>query len=592
MSGTLSARALEPVIAEAPALVREALQALYDPHDDPLDLDAVAVAARGVGRSIAAMLAMILNGDGRAEAFVAFLAAHSRPLDRDAFAATLAGLQADVGAALGGVVAIAFDEKRLADFALRSKGFRCRIWVNGHVAGSGALVSPRLVITAQHVTAGPGAGAPLLEVEGPDGLRYPAAVAFALPAHESEMAGGLPPAAQAAGHCDVALLRLDRPLGRRYAQVELPAAPVACDGKSPFVLVHFPGGRAAGISFGEVDRTSATALRQAHTAKAANGSSGGPGFDAEFRFLGLHQGRLGKVKRIVPYEQFAANADFRARIEGDCQMRYLWSLDGSPEGHLVIGRQELFEALAAMVAGEAPALRGVWVRRKTIGDVTGLSFSHDLLAAWLDAKRHRIVRLPTGIEVDDIVGRLHAEVFGAVLPDATPGVHADETTRVAHDEDRARTLAATMEAQAAATGQTLWVYFDNPPSGLLHEAQVQLEHLVAELAARPSLRIVLAGFETYELVETLYETVGEARNAVLPGLMAEYIGEFGALDVRFTAAEMARAMGYDWGAAVLDHIVQQALAGLPVTGGRYAVDHLGIVAERLRAAARREEGRG
>ena len=95
MSGSLTAKALAPVIAEAPALVHEALQTLYDPREDPLDLDAVAVAARGVGRTTAAMLAMILNEDGLSEAFVAFLAAHARPLDRPAFAATVARLKAD-----------------------------------------------------------------------------------------------------------------------------------------------------------------------------------------------------------------------------------------------------------------------------------------------------------------------------------------------------------------------------------------------------------------------------------------------------------------------------------------------------------------
>ena len=313
--------------------------------------------------------------------------------------------------------ALASGEK-LAAFALRSQSFRCRIRVNGKVTGSGALVSPRLVLTAEHVIATANGMVPKLEVEGPDDRRYPATVALAVPPHESEVTGGLPPAEAAAAHSDVALLRLDVPLGRRYAQVDLPPAPVPCAGKSAFVLVHFPGGKASGISFGEVDRSAAGALRQAHTAKAANGSSGGPGFDAEFRFLGLHQGRLGKVKRIVPFEQFCANADFRARIEGDRQMRYLWSLDGSPEGHLVIGRQTFFDALATIAAGEAPALRGIWVRRKSIAESAGLAFSHDLLSAFLDASAHRIVRLPTAIEVGDVVARLHAEVFAAPPPGA------------------------------------------------------------------------------------------------------------------------------------------------------------------------------
>src|SRR5690606_30345307 len=288
-----------------------------------------------------------------------FLAAHARPLDGPAFAATVARLKADSEAALGGLVGIAFDEEKLAAFALRSKSFRCRVRVNGKVTGCGALVSPRLVLTAQHVIATANGAAPRLEVEGPDGRRHPATVALAVPPHEAEKTGGLPPAEGAATHSDVALLRLDVPLGRRYAQVDLPPTPVPCNGKSAFVLVHFPGGKASGISFGEIDRSDCHAVRHAPAANGGDGSAGGPGFDAEFRVLGLHQGRLGRVKRIVPFERFSASADFRARIEGDRQVRYLWSLDGSPEGHLVIGRQTYFDALAAIAAGEAPALRGI-----------------------------------------------------------------------------------------------------------------------------------------------------------------------------------------------------------------------------------------
>lgn len=590
MTGKLTAKALAPVLAEAPALVHEALRVLYDPREDPLDLDAVAVVARGAGRTTAAMLAMFLNEDGLSEAFVAFLAAHARPLDRPAFAATVARLKAESDAALGGLVGIAFDEADLASFTLRSLSFRCRIRVDGKVAGSGALVSPRLVLTAQHVVAGRNGAAPKLEVEGPDGRRHPATIALAVPPHEVELTGGLPPPAAAATHSDVALLRLEVPLGRRYAQVDLPPAPVPCEGKSAFVLVHFPGGKASGISFGEIDRSDPCALRQAHTVKAANGSSGGPGFDNKFRFLGLHQGRMGQVKRIVPFEQFYSNADFRARIEGDRQSRYLWSLDGSPEGHLVIGRQTFCEALETITAGDAPALRGIWVRRKSIPESTGLSFSHDLLGAFLDASSHRIVRLPTGIEVDDVVARLHAEVFAAPSPDAAPGVRLDETTRVAHDEDRARTLADAIQAQAEAEGRTIWIFIENPPAGLLRDAQVQLEHLVAELLVRPSVRLVVAGFETCSLVEEIYATVGEARTGTLPGLLAEYIGEFTEADVRMTATEMARAMGYAWDAGVLDRIVRLALKGLQAQLGYYPVKHLASVAERLREEARREEG--
>ncbi|OYX44850.1 MAG: hypothetical protein B7Z02_03260 [Rhodobacterales bacterium 32-67-9] len=594
MPTALSAEALDPLIGAEPELVQAALRAIYDQQAEPLDLDGVAAAGRGIGKSPGQMLAMILDEDDLAGPFVAFLAARNHPLDAEAFTDMIVGIKADMETTLGPIVGIAFDEAKLARFSLQSRGFRCRIKVNGRIMGSGALISPRLVITADHVIEKPegSAGDPVIEVIASDGLSYPARVAFALPPHENERTGKLPPVTAAATHCDVALLRLDHALGRRYAQAELPPAPVACGGKGPFILVHFPGGKASGISFGEVERTSADDLRQAHTAKAANGSSGGPGFDAEFRFIGLHQGILGRIKRIVPFDRFAANDDFRAALQKDREARFLWSLDGSPDGHIVIGRQDFFDALTAMVEGDAPALKGIWVRRQNIALSTGLSFSHEMLVAFLDGDRagHRVFRIPTGFDVPDLIAEVHRQAFDAGAAGATPGVQEHETTRVAHDEDRARTLAGALEEAAIAAGETWWFFLDNPPSGLLHETQVQLEHLVRALLARPHLRLVLSGFETYELVEQMFETVAEARAAALPGLLAEHVGEFGPADVRLTAAEMSRAMGYGWSADVIDRIVKLALAGLPASGGRYAAEHVGAVAEKLRDEARREEG--
>uniref|UniRef100_A0AAN0NL45 Trypsin-like peptidase domain-containing protein n=1 Tax=Yoonia rhodophyticola TaxID=3137370 RepID=A0AAN0NL45_9RHOB len=308
MTAVLTADLLQPHLEAHPDLVDDALAELYAGQPVKLSMDAVEVNAGLLGLNPADLLVLSLNKHQTAAKFVAFLQGHGIAIF------PLTGLQA-------GPADDTVDHQKMSDFAARSQAFRCRIQVGGRVMGSGALVSPRMVLTAAHVIqqvldAAEG-DEPALEIIASDTKRYPARTAFALPCHPDEHSGALPPATLAKAHMDVALLRIDHPLGRLYGHIKLPDAPHEWTGHSRFFLVHFPSGADTGLSIGEVTRQGAGDIRLPHNIAAAGGSSGGPGFGGDFQFLGIHQGRLGDFRRIVPYNQIAANDDFRATLQSD-----------------------------------------------------------------------------------------------------------------------------------------------------------------------------------------------------------------------------------------------------------------------------------
>lgn len=595
---------LAPVVENQPGLVAEALDAIYADFATPVSLDGLrtlAAASNGLVTTQSLLLATLLNHQtlGR---FVAYLAVRGIDLT------TRAGEQVfdteftdEFGpVVIGDVANDDFDFDRMSSFASRAKAFRCRIRVNGAAKGSGAFVSPRLVLTAAHVVEAltdaiaAGAPPPRLEIDASDGKTYGARLVWWQPCHPDEKAGNLPPPQAIASHCDAALLRVDRPLGRLVGRIDLPSQPAAWVGAGRFVLIHYPDGQARGISIGKIRRDGPDDLRQFHNVNTGGGSSGGPGFDRQFTFLGLHQGRWQAFRRIVPYERFAANPDFRREIESDRPPRYLWSLDGSLDSHIIIGRERFFEALTAMIEGTAPMLRGIWIKREDTSRTEGLSFSFHMLEAFLTAQEHpyEAYQIPTSYDAVDLIDQVTSIVFGdgeGVI--AQPGVGRDETTAAAHDDDRTRRLADRLDARGAAEGRTIWIYFENPPSGLLQDTQIQLEHIVEEFVARPNVRLMMSGFETYDLLPQQFASVQEARRATRPGVLVDYLGNFRRSDVDVTAREMDHALALKWGDAVRQRMVDRALHGVPeVAPDTYAPSQLPTVAEGLRAEARKDYG--
>ncbi|MFN3273362.1 MAG: trypsin-like serine peptidase [Paracoccus sp. (in: a-proteobacteria)] len=578
----LTEAALDPVLTGQPDLVEAALRMIYPDAGAPRDLVALRAAAGMLGIPLARMLLLLLRDDQTDGAFVSILLRQGVDLlDQP------------------GPHAPGWDEDALAAFLRASRAFRCRILVGGKICGSGVLITPRLVLTAQHVLEGRGAGA-RIEVLASDGHLHAAQVILEVP-YDPADPQGLPPqpvpaaAGSGAGNADVALLRLDHPLGHRYGRAALPEAAVPVRQVTRMILIHYPEGQARGVEFGEVHPGQGCSLRLRHDAPSAPGSSGGACFDNQLRFLGLHQGKwigAGSRKgRLVPHDQFAALPDFRERLSADRTPRHLWSLDGTLDSHIIIGRALFFDTVCAIVEGEVALLRGLWIRRGRA--LAGLGFSFQMLEAWLAALEapDRCLRVAPSLASDDLIALVQEARGGGPAPGAHAGVRAGETTRLATDADRARAIADALEAEARADGRPVWIYLDDPPAELDQPVQFQLEHLVHQILTRPSLRLVLAGYDSYGLDAPMVQSVADARASRVACVMREIIEDFRSEDVAQTIAAISDSLGMGFAPDVVTHIAGRVLEGLPQHGGFYAPALLAEVALRIRTRVTAEAGR-
>lgn len=593
MSRALPLSRLAPLISDNPALVDQVLETIYNGWPYQHRLGTLGMTAQICGETLATTLHQTLTADEVDQQFLSILRA--RGID-------LLPQNGFVPPIFDDVENDAIDPDALATFNNSARTGRCRIVVGDRVMGSGGLISRRLVLTAAHVireALAPSSGLrnkpPRLMVRGADGRDYPAWHVFVSPPHDNELQNMPAPEDAYDSHTDVALLRVYKPLGRRhkFGHFDTRKEPPKATGTHRLWLVHFPEGQDTGYSIGRYKRDTARTMYLPHDAETNGGSSGGPAFDGGFTYIGHHQGALGRDGRIVPFDRYFGNAEFKQVLDNDRAPDYLWSIDESIDSHMIIGREPFFDALTAITEDTAQALRGIWVRRMDTSREAGLSFSYKILNAFLQAhdSRAETHRISTDLLSDDLLGDVSLQVLG---PDATPqassGVESGETSLAATDKDRAKTLASALQKRAAENSQTHWYYFDNPPSGLSRTAQVQMEHLVAELLTRPNLRIVLAGFETFSLADRQFETIMEARDHGPPGLFIEYIGEFTRDDLHQTVAAMVDDLGLGWNAAIIDHVITFVLADFPSVAGAYPSGIAAEVAEKLRTHVRLMEG--
>lgn len=338
-------------------------------------------------------------------------------------------------------------------------------------------------------------------------------------------------------------------------------------------------------------------MRLIHSVPTEQGSSGGVAFDRQMRFLGLHQGRRNGGGSLVPHEVFAEDPEFAACTAADRAPAYIWSLDGTLTGRLVIGRRAFFTAVAAMLDAPQGPLRGIWVKRDDTSDSTGLGFSLDMLRAFLDRNqppdarsRHRCVAVATSLGTADLIEAVRAACQSAGAGDAVPQAVGTEP---GGDADRARAVVAGLAAQAVARGECLWICFENPTAGLTHDVQVQLEHLMREILLHPALRLIMTGFETVDHGWLrVFSRPDEAQSSPVPGVMVDYVGRFSLADVEVTARQMFVDLGIDPAPArirgVLEFSTTEAEEQAP---GIFRADQVRKVADLLRVFAGAIDGK-
>jgi hypothetical protein len=297
----------------------------------------------------------------------------------------------------------------------------------------------------------------------------------------------------------------------------------------------------------------------------------------------------------VPFDLYAQDPEFTACLEADRPPAYIWSLDGTLSGRLVIGRKAFFSAVAAMLEAPQGQLRGIWVKRDDTADTTGLGFSLDMLRAFLDRNqspaarlRHRCVASSLG--TGDLIEALRA----ACLTDAAGApAQAMVGSALSGDADRARELAARLAALATERDECLWICFENPTAGLTHDVQVQLEHLMREILLHPALRLILTGFETVDHSWLrVFSRPDEAQSSPVPGVVVDYVGRFSLGDVEITVRQMCADLGISVTSAEVQTLLRLATAEAATLGpGIFRPDQVRKVAELLRGLVGNLDGR-
>jgi hypothetical protein len=164
-----------------------------------------------------------------------------------------------------------------------------------------------------------------------------------------------------------------------------------------------------------------------------------------------------------------------------------------------------------------------------------------------------------------------------------------QTTDIAFEGSRAQELVKDMDSAAQASGQTWWVFFDNPPEGLAPDPQVQFEHLVKSLVTSSNLRVVLTGYETYRLSPLRFVTLGAVDTAPRSGLLIDELGPFTRADVEATLNSMITLLDPEknLGPVDLRRMTDKALVGLDNDNrGEFAGDHIATVVSRVREQAK------
>ncbi len=568
-------------IDDHPQAAADALAALQlDDAGPPLDPSALDKVAAMFGRTKGAFWAEQIEARGGLAGFAAALSGQGVGIDFG---------QVDLSASN-------MDPVKLTAFVPAAQRFRCRIMRGRRVAGSGTLVGPTTVLTAWHVLARAAPDLdqepwPTVDVLLSDGRTIPAYVPpqYLSPCSPGEYAGQVPANDdEIADRHDVAVLRLERPVGALLGTAPLPTTAAPYQANAALLLVHYPEGQDQGIGVGAMNRIRKLTARWSHTVGARGGSSGGGCFDASFTLAGIHQGKDEQVQgRLVPTAQFLAK--LQEVVAADIAPPRMWSLDGTPDGDLVIGRQDFFTAFAAARRARS-RVRGIRVKRAdAAAGLSGLPFTFRMLerlVARSPTTRHCRISFEALVpDLADEIARRVSDV-GIAVPPMPPaaGVSVGETAPEAVGADRGRRVAEAIDRGAGALGLELWIFIDHPMIAFGDDIRAALEAFVDQALRLPNLRLVIAGFEAVAMPGLEFGAEPFPPDVGPPGLMTDIVAGFGTSDVRLFVMDAAAAASRTLSPERIDELIAEGVAGLDNVNGVYAPWLAGDVIARLRPA--------
>lgn len=478
-----------------------------------------------------------------------------------------------------------FDPLKLRDFLLRVETYRCKVRVGQMFKGSGILVGPSSVLTAWHVIAqakpdpdGEPMELPEIDVEFADGRIIPVAMLSASsPCGTVEWPpdeGRAPRTdAEVEHRHDVALLRLKQPVGIHLAFAALASPSYEFRVPAEVVLISHPEGEWRGVEFARLKKLRNVTARWGYDVKGnRGGSSGGGCFDTKFSLAGIHQGRAEGGGRLIPLIRF--DSTVRQAITNDEIPTALWSIDGTPESGLVIGRDTFFLGYQTAMRGASRA-RGIWIRRVDLqNDLSGLPFSFEILDRLVARSPDtRLIRVSFDAIVHDLPNEIARRASDAGIqveaPDARSGVGVDQTEPEAVIADRTRRLAQMLDEKAHKLGIRLWVFFDHPSVIFGDESRWALTAFVDQALRLDYLRIALAGFEAIQMPGARFNAGYEAVGVGAPGLMIEFITDVKTEDVKNLIRSAANDMKRTISPERVEEWTAEALKDLASVNGRY-----------------------
>lgn len=361
-------------------------------------------------------------------------------------------------------------------------------------------------------------------------------------------------------------------------------------------MISHPEGEWRGVEFAKLRALPNIRARWGYNVTATHGgSSGGGCFDTSFSLAGIHQGRARGRGRLVPLVRF--DSIVRDVIAADETPEKLWSLDGTPESGLVVGRDTFFIGYHAAMRGPT-RVRGLWIRRVDLqNDVSGLPFSFEMLDKLVARSPNtRLIRISFDALVRDLPNEIARRASAASIdikaPEAMSGVGVDQTAPEAVVADRSRRLAQALDQKAAELNIRLWVFFDHPSVMFGDESRWALTAFVDQALRLEHLRLALAGYEAIQMPGAQFETPSAVDPEGAPGLIVEYLSDVMEVDVRNLIQSAADDMNCMISPERMKEWTREALMDLHPVNGRYDSTHRAMIASRVQVRLKqlRDEG--